>query len=104
METVYRSSLLSDFLCTEKVVYGAGVGSVPCEAPPATQQTSKPMTFSCLALWALVLLLLPIHLLLWSTESRSTRIQRLRRNGATWKEIAARYGCSPSTARRWCFS
>jgi DNA-binding NarL/FixJ family response regulator len=51
--------------------------------------------------WALVLLLLPLHLLLWATESRHTRIQRLRRQGHTWKAIAARYGVSPSTAKRW---
>tara|TARA_B100000073_G_scaffold237279_2_gene198593 strand:+ start:145 stop:372 length:228 start_codon:yes stop_codon:yes gene_type:complete len=67
-------------------------------------QISKPMTFPCLAVWALVLLLLPLHLLLWITESRSTRIQRMRKRGATWKEIGARYGCSPSTARRWCMT
>ena len=51
--------------------------------------------------WALVLLMLPIHLLLWATESRHTRIQRLRRQGQTWKTIATRYGVSTSTVRRW---
>lgn len=50
--------------------------------------------------WVLVLLLLPLHLLLWATESRHTRIQRLRRQGQTWKQIAARLSCSPSTAKR----
>ena len=51
--------------------------------------------------WALVLLMLPVHLLLWATESRHTRIQRLRRQGQTWKTIATRYGVSTSTVRRW---
>jgi ABC-type dipeptide/oligopeptide/nickel transport system permease subunit len=51
--------------------------------------------------WALVLLTLPFVILWWATESRSVRIQRLRRQGQTWNQIAARYGCSPSTARRW---
>ena len=51
--------------------------------------------------WVLVLLLFPVVLLLWATESRHTRIARLRRNGATWKQIGARYGVSPTTAKRW---
>jgi DNA invertase Pin-like site-specific DNA recombinase len=51
--------------------------------------------------WVLVVILFPVALLLWATESRHTRIQRLRRQGQTWKQIAARYGCSASTARRW---
>lgn len=51
--------------------------------------------------WVLVLVLLPLIVLLWATESRSTRIQRLRRQGQTWNEIAQRYGCSASTAKRW---
>ena len=51
--------------------------------------------------WMAVLVTLPLIVLFWATESRSTRIQRLRRQGHTWKAIAARYGCSQSTARRW---
>ena len=35
------------------------------------------------------------------TMSRSRRIQLRRQSGETWKAIAARYGVSPSTARRW---
>ena len=58
------------------------------------------MTCTAIA-WVLVLLTLPIVILLWATESRSTRIARLRRNGATWKSIGQRYGVSPTTARRW---
>ena len=51
--------------------------------------------------WLLVLLLLPVVVLLWATESRSTRIARYRSNGQTWPQIAARYGVSKTTARRW---
>ena len=51
--------------------------------------------------WVLVLLLFPVLLLLYATESRSTRIQRLHRNGQTWPQIAARYGVSKTTVRRW---
>ena len=58
------------------------------------------MTCTAIA-WVLVLLLFPVLLLLWATESRSTRIARLRRNGATWAAIADRYGVSQRTVRRW---
>jgi hypothetical protein len=51
--------------------------------------------------WIVALLLLPVLVLLWATESRHTRINRWRRQGQTWKQIAARLGCSPTTARRW---
>jgi hypothetical protein len=51
--------------------------------------------------WAAVLLLLPVLVLLWATESRHTRIQRWRRYGQTWTAIAKRLGCARSTARRW---
>ena len=51
--------------------------------------------------WVTALLLLPILFILWLTESRSTRINRLRKNGATWEAIANRYGCSATTAKRW---
>ena len=60
----------------------------------------QPMTCTTIA-WVLALLFLPIVLLLYVTESRNTRIQRLRRNGHTWKQIAERYNVSVTTARRW---
>jgi len=41
---------------------------------------------TCFFAWVLVVVLFPLVLLLWATESRHTRIQRLRRNGATWKK------------------
>ena len=55
----------------------------------------------CVLAWCLVILFLPVVVLLWATESRSTRINRLLRNGATWAAIATRYGVSPSMVRRW---
>ena len=58
-------------------------------------------TITCLIATVLAVLTIPFALLLWATESRHTRIQRMRRNGWTWRRIATRYGCSPTTARRW---
>ena len=49
----------------------------------------------------LVLLLVPLVLVWRLTETRTQTIQRLRRTGQTWKQIATRYGCSQSTVRRW---
>ena len=51
--------------------------------------------------WIAALVLLPILILLWLTESRSTRINRMRSNGWTVTAIAKRYGCSRSSVRRW---
>jgi DNA-binding CsgD family transcriptional regulator len=48
----------------------------------------------------LVLLLLPLLVLLWLTESRKQRAQRWRRDGLTYRVIAERLGCSQTTARR----
>ena len=59
------------------------------------------MTTTCLLAWAAALLLLPVLIVLNLTESRSFKIRRWRREGATWKTIAGRLGCSQSTARRW---
>ncbi len=52
-------------------------------------------------LWLAALVLLPIIFILWLTESRSTRINRLRKNGGAWKAIGTRYGVSDKTAKRW---
>ena len=59
------------------------------------------MSFTCIAAWALALLLFPLIALAWATESRHTRINRWRSQGATWQQISDRLGCSRSTARRW---
>ena len=56
---------------------------------------------TCALAWLAALILLPLILLAWATESRHTRIQRLRSNGYTWRQIASRYGVSQSTVRRW---
>ena len=61
------------------------------------------MTFTLFA-WVLVLLVFPVLLLLWATESRNTRIQRLLRNGHTYAVIAKRYRVSSTTVRRWANS
>ena len=53
-------------------------------------------------LWVAALLLLPLLFILWLTESRQTRICRMRRNGWSWKRIADHYGVkSTSTPKRW---
>ena len=49
----------------------------------------------------LVLLLVPLVLVWRLTETRTQTIQRLRRTGKTWKQIATRYSVSQSTVRRW---
>lgn len=56
---------------------------------------------TCVIAWAVALLLLPLIILLWLSESRSQRIRRWRGAGVPWRTIAARLGVSESTARRW---
>jgi len=58
------------------------------------------MTITCLAAWAIALLLLPCILLLWLTEDRAAKARRWRRAGLTQAAIADRLGCSRSTVRR----
>ncbi len=62
------------------------------------------ISFSCLLAWAAVLICLPVIVLLWATESRSTRINRLRKRGQSWRLIAERYGVSQSTVRKWAIA
>ena len=57
------------------------------------------MTTTALAT-LLALLLLPVLILLWATESREQRVRRWRRDGWTQQRIADRLGCSRSTVRR----
>jgi len=59
------------------------------------------MTTTCLLAWAAVLLLLPVLILLWATESRQQRARRWRRDGLTQQAIADRFGVSRTTVRRW---
>lgn len=58
------------------------------------------MSFTCLAATLLALLLLPVIVLLWATESRQQRARRWRRDGWTQQRIADRLGCSRTTVRR----
>lgn len=46
------------------------------------------MSTTCLLAWVVALLLLPIVILLWATESKSQRIHRLRSYGWTQQRIA----------------
>ena len=58
------------------------------------------MTTTTLICSLLVLLLLPVLVLLWATESRQQRARRWRRDGWTQQRIADRLGCSRTTVRR----
>ena len=58
------------------------------------------MTFTTTLAILLALLLLPVLVLLWATESREQRARRWRRDGMTQQAIADRLGCSRSTVRR----
>lgn len=58
------------------------------------------MTFTTTLALILALLLLPVLVLLWATESREQRARRWRRDGLTQQAIADRLGCSRSTVRR----
>lgn len=57
------------------------------------------MTTTALAT-LLALLLLPVLVILWATESREQRARRWRSYGWTQQRIADRLGCSRSTVRR----
>jgi ABC-type spermidine/putrescine transport system permease subunit II len=58
-------------------------------------------TITTAAAIALALLLLPLLVLLWASESPPQRARRWRRNGWSQQSIADRLGCSRSTVRRW---
>jgi len=52
------------------------------------------MTTTCLAAWALALLLMPVLFLAWAFESDQERARRWRRSGLSQQRIAERLGCS----------
>jgi hypothetical protein len=52
------------------------------------------MSITCIAAWAAVLLLFPLVVLLWATESREQRIRRWHRHGMSQRAIAQRLGVS----------
>lgn len=58
------------------------------------------MTTTCLLAWAAILLLLPVLIILWATESRQQRARRLRSYGWTQQRCADHLGCSRTTVRR----
>lgn len=58
------------------------------------------MSITCLVAWLAALILLPVLVILWATESRQQRARRWRRDGWTQQAIADRLGCSRSTVRR----
>ena len=92
-----RSAWAPGAAITGHPIHGLSSATAPGHPP------YRPMT-TCFLAWALALLLLPVLVLLWATESRHTRIARWRRQGMTWKSIASRLNVSVSTARRWAVS
>jgi hypothetical protein len=52
------------------------------------------MTTTCLAAWALALLLLPVLLLTWILETKRDRARRWHRSGISQQRIADRLGCT----------
>lgn len=58
------------------------------------------MSTTCIAAWAVALLLLPLIILLWAMETRQQRARRWRSYGWSQQRIADRLGCSRSSVRR----
>lgn len=58
------------------------------------------MSITCIAAWAVALLLLPLLILAWASESREQRARRWRAAGMSQQRIADRLGCSCTTVRR----
>jgi ABC-type spermidine/putrescine transport system permease subunit II len=57
-------------------------------------------TLTTLAALLLALILLPVLVLCWASESRQQRARRWRRAGWTQQRIADRLGCSRTAVRR----
>jgi hypothetical protein len=57
-------------------------------------------TATTLAALLLALILLPLLVICWASESRQQRARRWRRAGWTQQRIADRLGCSRTTVRR----
>ncbi len=58
------------------------------------------MTIPTLAALALALLLLPLVVLLWATESQDQRIKRWAKSGQSQRAIASRLGVTRYAVRR----
>ena len=54
----------------------------------------------CLAATLLAIILLPLIVLLWATESQQQRARRWHRYGWSQHRIANRLGCSKAAVRR----
>ena len=52
----------------------------------------------------LALIVLPVLILLWATESPQQRARRMRAAGQSFRAIGASLGISHTTARRWCLA
>jgi hypothetical protein len=72
-------------------------------APVVTTTHSQLMTCSFIV-GALVVLLFPVIVLFWATESKQQRAKRWRKSGQTYAAIASRLNVSPTTARRYCLA
>ena len=57
-------------------------------------------TTTCLLAWAAVLLLMPIIVLAWATESQGERARRWRRSGHSQQAIADRLGVTRYRVRQ----
>ena len=60
------------------------------------------MTFSITFAAIVCIITLPLIVLFWATESKTTRARRMRRNGHTFKSIAKSIRMSETTARNYC--
>jgi Transcriptional regulator, contains sigma factor-related N-terminal domain len=58
------------------------------------------MSITCLAATIAAIILLPLLVLLWLTETRRQRARRWRSYGWSQQRIAERLGCSRTTVRR----
>ena len=58
------------------------------------------MSTTCLIAWTLALLLLPVLLLAWLSESDRDRARRWRAAGWTQRRISERLGCSTYRVRK----
>ena len=63
-------------------------------------QADPAMTFATAAALLLALILLPLIVLAWASESKQQRARRWRKAGMTQQAIADRLGVSRSTVRR----
>lgn len=58
------------------------------------------MSISCILIWTVALLLLPVLFLAWATESRTERARRWRAAGWSQQRIADHLGCSRYQVRK----